>query len=222
MEMWLHNDGFVQRLAQLSQDEYDSIPLDLLELLRKDWASQKIEDWRHQIFLGELELAIWNEFDPLDKQKDSEGNAGSKSSSLGALQQELAEVYTPNNVPSSQDLSPLMEIFQENSNTADRTVDHESHLTVHAQLWSELLSANVYAAFQEALTIRTTGSDNENGHDGAKGLVEKLGVGVRELFLPTSPKRGSLSLADFETLCGKKISPQALEEVYNLSALKDD
>ena len=217
--MWLQNDGFVQRLAQLSQDEYDSIPVDLLELLRKDWASQKIDDWRHQIFLSELEMAVWNEFDPLDKKEEDGGGTSSKKS-LAALQQELAEIYTPNKVPSSQDLSPILEIFQRGSNTADRTVDQEPHMASHASLLSEMLSANVYVAFQEALTITAAGEGNDGAN--TKDQVQRLGAGVRELFLPSSPTQGTLSLADFEALCGKTMSPQALKEVYRLSTLDDE
>ena len=221
--MWLQNDGFVQRLAQLSQDEYDSIPVDLLELLRKDWASQKLDDWRHQIFLGELEVAIWNEVDPLEK-KEEDGGENSSKKSLAALQQELAEIYTPSKVPSSQDLSPILEIFQRSSNTADRTVDQEPHMSSHASLLSEMLSANVYVAFQDALTVKAAGDNKEEGKGGAntKEQVQRLGAGVRELFLPSSSTQGTLSLADFEALCGKTISPLALAEVYQLSTLDDE
>jgi hypothetical protein len=239
MELWLQNDGFVQRLVALSQDKYDGAPLELLEILRKDLATQKSKEWMHQIFLGELERTVWTNVDD-----SNHNNAPTKKESLASMQRRLAEQYIPNDIPESKDLSPLLAIFSQGGgnsiNTASTAVEDESIVKAYTSLWSEVLSANVYVAFQDALTVKTaTTATSSTSDDASKELdnnptsssaeeaakavatkqkVEQLGRGIRTFLLsPPPPTRQSspVTMVDLQVLCGgQKITPQALQQVY--------
>ena len=179
MELWLQNDGFVKRLGELSQDKF-TFPVDLMEILRKETVNQKAEEIMQNVFLGSLESTIFSNFDP-------RGNE-----TLVALQGRLAEQYVPHNLPDADDLSPLLQVFQENS------IDQS--MAAYSYLWSEILSANVIEKFN-----KTDMNDKDE--------VKRLGRAVRHLFLRENDT--NLTMDDFEELCGKKISSQALKDIYN-------
>lgn len=230
MELWLQNDGFVQRVVALSQDKYDGVPPQQLELLRKDLATQKTKEWMHQIYLGELERTVWTHLDPRHTdQKES----------LTSMQRRLAELYIPNDIPESKDLSPLLAIFSQGNNSASTTVDDESIMMAYTSLWSEVLSANVYAAFQDALTVKTATattttsdsdakeSDNPSVSSSAeaeaatKQMVEQLGRGIRTFLL--SPQQSTVTMVDLQVLCGgRKITAGALQKVYRFGEENDE
>jgi hypothetical protein len=183
MELWfLQNDGFLKRLAALSQDQFE-FRQGIIDILRKELFKQKAEEIVQNAFLGFLESAIFTDFDPRGDE------------TLVALQQRLAERYIPHNRPDTSDLSPLLEIFKDNA--VDESMAANSHLL------SEVLSACVFDKFRKT---------NLNDPD----EVKKLGRGVRNLFLKPSGESRNLSIADFESLCGKSISPQELKEIYSL------
>lgn len=101
---------------------------------------------------------------------------------LVALQERLAVQYLPNsNLPDPSDLSPLLAVFQESG------VDQK--MSAYGTLWSEVLAAMVYEQFQ-----KTDLRDRE--------VVEKLGIGIRDLFLRKSGTNGSeqLAMGDFQAL----------------------
>jgi hypothetical protein len=244
MEMWLQNDGFVQRLVALSQDKYDGIPLELLEILRKDLATQKTKEWMHQIFLGELERAVWTNVDNDPNNQNNNNNAPTTKESLASMQRRLAEQYIPHDIPESKDISPLLAIFAQGGNTttnaASTTVEDESIMMAYTSLWSEVLSANLYVAFQDALTVKTTptattsddvkedldnnpsvssSSPAKEAADAAvtKQRVEHLGRGIRAFLLSPPPpgQSSTVTMVDLQVLCGGwKITPQALQQVY--------
>jgi Zn-dependent oligopeptidase len=179
LELWLQNDGFVKRLGELSQDKF-TFPVDLMEILRKETVNQKADEIMQNVFLGSLESTIFTDFDPRGDE------------TLVALQGRLAEQYIPHNLPDTDDLSPLLEVFQENA------VDQS--MTAYNYLWSEILSANVFEKFS-----KTDMNDKDE--------VKRLGRAVRHLFL--REKDTNLTMQDFEELCGKPISSQALKDIYN-------
>ena len=125
MEMWILNDGFLQRLAQLSQPEHP-FEDEFIESLRKELKRQKALELMQSAFLGNLELSIFSDFDPRGDE------------TLAALQSRLAKIYIPHDVPDSTDLSPLLEILKEDS----------SDYSPRSIMWSEVLAAMTYEAFQ--------------------------------------------------------------------------
>ena len=128
MELWLLNDGYVQRLAELSQDQF-TFQDELLHVLRREMIKEKEKEMMQNVFLGVLEWTILTNFDPRGDE------------TLVALQGRLAQEYVPHNLPDSADLSPLLEIFKESAVNQSRTL--------YSRLWSEILSANAYDKFKK-------------------------------------------------------------------------
>jgi Zn-dependent oligopeptidase len=124
--MWVHNDGFLQRIAQLSQDQFTFQP-ELMNALRDDLKKQKALELMETVFLSNLELTIFTDFDPRGDE------------TLVSLQQRLAEEYIPHNVPFDSDLSPLVEIFR------GKAIDPS--MKAYGPLWSEILAAMAYEKF---------------------------------------------------------------------------
>ncbi|KAL3903414.1 MAG: hypothetical protein SGARI_005392, partial [Bacillariaceae sp.] len=128
MEMWIQNDGFLNRLAQLSETD-EPLDEDALKLLREELQREKALEIVNTIFLSELQREVFEEFDPRGDE------------TLVALQARLAKQHLPKgNLPSSSDLSPLLAVFQEQGS--------EQHMSAYSSLWSELLSAMAYETFQ--------------------------------------------------------------------------
>jgi Peptidase family M3 len=182
MEMWIHNDGFLHRIAQLSQDEA-GIDDSTLEALRKDLKKEKALDIANTIFLSALQLAVFETFDPRGDE------------TLVSLQSRLAQRYLPRgNMPDSSDLSPLLAVFQEHG------VDQL--MSAYAPLWSEILGAMVFESFQ-----KTDLRDLDE--------VERLGLGVRDLFLRSDQ---SMTTKRVEDLCRTPISTLPLKHVYQFGS----
>ena len=81
--MFVYNDGFLQRLASLSQENFTFQP-ELLEVLRKQITKEKAEELLMTIFLASLEMHIFTTFDPRGDE------------SLVALQERMAgSSYAP-------------------------------------------------------------------------------------------------------------------------------
>lgn len=125
MELWLQNDGFLHRLAQLSQEKY-TFDQSTIDTLRKDLRAQKAIDMVQSAFLGYLELTVWQDFDP----KGGE--------SIGALQRRLAQDHFPTIVLDDDDVgSYFLDVVKRQSDT-----------TSYSLLYSEVLAAMVYESFQ--------------------------------------------------------------------------
>ena len=180
--MFVYNDGFLQRLASLSQENFTFQP-ELLEVLRKQITKEKAEELLMTIFLASLEMHIFTTFDPRGDE------------SLVALQERMAETYISHNPPDSNDLTPLLEIFQENA--------AEQSLTAYSYLWSEILSSSIF------VTLKNTDLSNVEE-------VKRLGHGVRNLFLRRDSHQAPLTLQEIEELIAKEVSPEDLRNVHNL------
>ena len=192
MEMWVHNDGFLQRLVQLSHDgKSDLVGLDeeTLEILRKDLKKQKALEIMNVIFLSALQLEVFGTFDPRGDE------------TLMALQTRLAEQYLPKgNLPDSSDLSPLLAVFQENG--------AQNNMSASGPILSELIAAMLYESFQK--------TDLRDGEQ-----VERLGGGIRDLFLKTDDSSNLLSLDGIQKLCGAELSGGQLKRVYKFDVVED-
>ena len=193
MEMWVHNDGFLQRLVQLSHDgKSDLVGLDeeTLEILRKDLKKQKALEIMNVIFLSALQLEVFGTFDPRGDE------------TLMALQTRLAEQYLPKgNLPDSSDLSPLLAVFQENG--------VQNNMSASGPILSEVIAAMLYESFQK--------TDLRDGKQ-----VERLGGGIRDLFLKTNDSSNLLSLDGIQKLCGAEMSGRQLKRVYKFDLVEDD
>lgn len=186
MELWVQNDGFLQRLAQLSQDQFTFQP-ELIEILRRDLQKKKAAEIMHNVFLATLELTVFTDFDPRGEE------------TLAALQKRLAEQYIPYNVPDSSDLSHLLETLLGVGGAEEG--DHPNGVVrtpAYGSVYSEVLAALIYEKFQN--------TDLRNREE-----AKRLGQGIRDLFYL---RETSLTKNDIEHLCGKKISPEALKQVY--------
>ena len=127
--MWLQNDGFLHRLAQLSQDEM-ILDDEMLKTLRTDLRNQKALELTNTMFLSALQFTVFENFDPRGDE------------TLVSLQERLAKQYLPgSNLPDPSDLSPLLAVFQESG------IDQK--FSAYGTLWSEVLAATVYATFQK-------------------------------------------------------------------------
>jgi Zn-dependent oligopeptidase len=188
MELWLQNDGFVHRLVQLSQDD-NILDEEPLEILREEWKRKKALEIINTIFLSELQFAVFDEFDPRGDE------------TLVAMQARVAQQHLPKgNVPNTSDLSPLLAVFQE--------YGVEQNMTVYGPLWSELLSATVYEAFQKT-DLRE------------RDEVHRIGRGIRNLFLRRSPDALAITLQELEELCHvTSVSARPLQRVYGFDGME--
>jgi len=122
---WLQNDGFVQRLATLSQDKH-TFPDELLHFVRKNQVQDKSMDLMEHIFLAHLEHELFGagKFHPRSDE------------SLMAMQTRLAQTLVPFHKP--KDLTPSLDVFRSFSQSQ-----------LHSDyIWSDILSANVFQRFQ--------------------------------------------------------------------------
>lgn len=129
LELWLQNDGFLHRLAQLSQDEM-FLDDETLKALRKDLRNDRALELTNTMFLSALQFAVFESFDPRGDE------------TLVALQERLAVQYLPgSNLPDPSDLSPLLAVFQESG--------LDQKMSAYGALWSEVLASTVYESFQK-------------------------------------------------------------------------
>jgi hypothetical protein len=123
--------------------------------------------------LSELQQKVFDTFDPRGDE------------TLVALQARLAKEHLPKgNVPNSSDLSPLLAVFQEQGS--------EQRMSAYAPLWSELLSAMAYEAFEKT-DLRE------------RDKVHRLGRGIRDLLLRTDTEHSTLTLEEIGALCHYKV-----------------
>ena len=104
---------------------------------------------------------------------------------LVSLQERLAIQYLPgSNLPDPSDLSPLLAIFQESGT--------EQKMSAYGTLWSEVLSATVYETFQ-----KTDLRDRDQ--------VQRLGTGIRDLFLRGGDNGKPFSRKELANLCNLNV-----------------
>merc|ERR1740130_746672 len=184
MEMWILNDGFLNRLAQLSssssssstednddnanvnvndddeqQQQQDEVMLfddDTLQILRNDYKKEKALHITNTMFLSALQFEVFTIFNPRGDE------------TLVGLQERIANKYLPKSCqPDTSDLSPLLAVFQQSNDS--------QYMSMHATLYSNIISANLYETFQFLLYEVRQQDD-----------AVKLGIGIRDLFLSSN------------------------------------
>lgn len=173
MEMWIQNDGFLNRLSQLSSsssgnddndtdtdndDDGDMSSVLLLDeasiqVLRDDIKREKALDYMNTMFLSVLQFEVYDTFDPRGDE------------TLVGLQERIATSYLPStNRPDPSDLSPLVAVFQQSG--------LHQQMSSYATLYSEVLCATLYEQIQNAIVIHRDPTE-----------VTRIGTGIRDLFL---------------------------------------
>ena len=186
MEMWILNDGFLNRLAQLSssssssstkdndanvnanaddddeqqqeqqQDEVMLFDDDTLQILRNDYKKEKALQITNTMFLSALQFEVFTIFNPRGDE------------TLVGLQERIANLYLPKSCqPDTSDLSPLLAVFQQSNDS--------QYMSMHTSLYSNIISANLYEKFQFLLYEVRQQED-----------ACKLGIGIRDLFLSSN------------------------------------
>lgn len=191
MEMWIQNDGFLNRLSQLStssstvnnddndsngdddeQQHHQQVMLfddDTLKILRNDIKKEKALHITNTMFLSALQYEVFNIFNPRGDE------------TLVSLQERIANQYLPKSCqPDTTDLSPLLAIFQQSN--------CYQYMSIHSTLYSELLSSNLYEKFQILLYELRQQDD-----------AIKLGIGLRDLFL-SSPTNNTTTSSNNNSL----------------------
>ena len=237
MEMWIQNDGFLNRLSQLSSsssgnddngndddDDGDMSSVLLLDeasiqVLRDDIKREKALDYMNTMFLSVLQFEVYDKFDPRGDE------------TLVGLQERIATSYLPStNRPDPSDLSPLVAVFQQSG--------MNQQMSSYATLYSEVLGATLYEQIQNAIVVHRDSTE-----------VTRIGTGIRDLFLKNttmvttrkSEKTGSITTktnsfrSDFEKLVascsgGKSddnssttnvISGEPLKRVYQFDKVEE-
>ena len=185
MEMWILNDGFLNRLSQLSssstkdndndandnananddavdeqqQQQQDEVMLfddDTLQILRNDYKKEKALQITNTMFLSALQFEVFTIFNPRGDE------------TLVGLQERIANLYLPKSCqPDTSDLSPLLAVFQQSNDS--------QYMSMHTSLYSNIISANLYEKFQFLLYEVRQQED-----------ACKLGIGIRDLFLSSN------------------------------------
>lgn len=129
MELWLTEKSTLYALIDLSNSE---TPLsdEAIDAAYRVRSHEKVMKLAQQTFYGALELELFSGFD----LKGSE--------TIMALQRRLALELIPHDVPDEKDLTPLLDILQENANGR--------HVAWYRYIWCEVLSATFFERFKEA------------------------------------------------------------------------
>ena len=113
--------------------------------------------------------------------------------SIFAIQNKLAQKYIPHDIPSKGDLSSLHTLFQSNADGY--------HVSSYRYLWSEVMSADAFLAFQESI----------GGDDG----IKEIGRRFRKAILDVG---GGVSAREsFQKFRGRDAKVDALLHFYGLS-----
>lgn len=156
MEMWILNDGFVQRLVQLSEDG-GILEQEFIDTLRDDLKKKKALELMNNVFLGSLELEIFTGFDPRGDE------------TLSALQARYASEYAPHDIPESSDLSPLFEVLHGNA-------VENGKIRAYDQTLSSVLAAMIYEKFKNT-DLRHQDEVKQLGR-GIRDLFRRKGQGA--------------------------------------------
>ena len=183
MEYWLYDRDVLTLLLP------DGYPIqDIQEKLILQRKHESALKFSVQSFLGQLELDLHSTFDP------------SGETSIFNLQNKLAQSYTPYDIPNKGDLSSLHSIFQTNADGY--------HMASYRYLWSEVMSADAFHAFQE---------QNE-GLGGGEAHKKTTGRKFRKTILEAG---ASLSAREsFQNFRGRDADVNALLFYHGLSEEK--
>ena len=123
MEYMVYEKSVLSIIARDSKG--NTLPDDIVMKLQRSRMIEKCYQLCHRIFLSQLEVEIFSNFDP---------NNGDET--IIALQSRLAEKYCHFDPPPKGNIDPLIEIFQNNA------IGKE--VAQYRYLWSEVMSADAY------------------------------------------------------------------------------
>lgn len=112
--------------------------------------------------------------------------------SIVAMQHRIATDHIGHNQPAKNDLDPLMGLVENNA--------RDKRIAQYRYLLSEIVSADLFRSFKEI--------DANNQQD-----VRELGLRLRRLLLEPG---ALMSTSAIEEFTGRKISPEALFELYEM------
>lgn len=181
MEYFVFEPRFLSDLSKHCETG-ESIPTEVIQKLQLCNQSIKCNELLHRLFLGELEQQLNSTFDPYGDD------------SILALQRNCAEKLCPNHIPPKGNIDPLIQILESNA---------KGKMSVqYRYLWSEVMSADLFLAFQEVI---------ENGDEVA---LRALGKQFRKHLL--DPGASISTNRAFVAFRGRPPSQEALLQLYGL------
>ncbi len=181
MENWIFDERFLTKMAKHCVTG-ETLSDEMVLNIQNRHQSRKCQKLFHNLFLSQLELEVNSTFDP---QGDE---------SIIGLQRTCAETYIPNHIPPKGNIDPLIQIFQSNA--------IGKYSVQYRYLWSEVMSADLFAAFQEVGF-----SDDE---------MKTLGKTFRRCFLEPG---GSIdSTETFASFRGRNVDTTAIMKQYGLQS----
>jgi len=133
---------------------------DMEDALLRRRSQRKILQTLQHIFLGSLELELFSSFDPKGEE------------SMMSLQRRLAANYIPHDQPDHKDVSPLLEVLQENA--------RGTHVAMYRYFWSDIYAAGIFGAF---LDVDFNDKTSERIRLRDKETRQRLGRQLRRDFL---------------------------------------
>jgi Zn-dependent oligopeptidase len=131
MEHWMMEKSTLYALIDFSQSER-GFSDDSIDAAYRFRSRRKAQELAQLAFFGNLEMTLFSSFD----MKGGE--------SMLALQNRTAETFIPHDLPDGKDLSPLIDIMQENASGR--------HVGWYRYLYCDTFSAMVFDRFKEAYT----------------------------------------------------------------------
>lgn len=108
---------------------------DMIDAAYRVRSRRKIDELAQLTFFGSLEMSLFSDFDLRG------------SESMLALQNRTAQSFIPHDLPEEKDLSPLIDIMQENASGR--------HVGWYRYLWCDVFSAMVFDKFKQVHSQET-------------------------------------------------------------------
>lgn len=180
MELWLTERSSLYAMIDLS-DKQTPLSDEAIDAAYRVRSHEKALQLAQQTFYGSLELELFAGFD----LKGSE--------TILELQERLARSLIPHDVPGPKDLTPLLDVVQENA--------HGRHVAWYRYLWCEVQSAIVFERTKLAYTNHPES-------------IPQLRLDLRRLLLEPG---AAIDVPAFRSHFNiAECSPDALWKLYNL------
>jgi Zn-dependent oligopeptidase len=128
LEHWMMEKSTLYALINFSKSE-TPFSDDMIDAAYRVRSRRKIDELAQLTFFGSLEMSLFSDFDLRG------------SESMVALQNRTAQSFIPHDLPDGKDLSPLIDIMQENASGR--------HVGWYRYLWCDVFSAMVFDKFKQ-------------------------------------------------------------------------
>jgi Zn-dependent oligopeptidase len=135
MEHWMMEKSTLYALINFSKSER-GFSDDSIDAAYRVRSRRKMHELAQLTFFGSLEMSLFSDFDLRG------------SESMLALQNRTAQSFIPHDLPEDKDLSPLIDIMQENASGR--------HAGWYRYLWCDVFSAIVFDKFKQAYSDETS------------------------------------------------------------------